>query len=126
MRFRPKSQSLWVYQNAAIQLAFRVLSIAQGREWISKPSEDNSQVRAVIKAAGVLGDPHAVNWLISKMQDPTLAGLAGELFTGITGIDLEEYNLLSDEAEQPHPDIFDDETDTTALLDPKVYMPAWA
>lgn len=110
-------------QNAAIQLAFRVLPIAQGREWISKLAEDESQVRAVIKAAGVLGDPHAVNWLIGKMQDPTLARLAGESFTNITGVDLKEYNLLSDEAEHSA-DIFDDETDFIALdEDEKLPLP---
>lgn len=81
------------YQEWAIQVAFRVLGVEAGREWISAMSKDKTQVRAVIKATGVLGDPHAVNWLISKMADPLLARLAGEAFTFITGVDLEKHQL---------------------------------
>ena len=44
-------------------------------------------------ATGVLGDPHAVNWLIGKMTDPKQARLVGEAFTAITGIDLEKCKL---------------------------------
>jgi uncharacterized protein (TIGR02270 family) len=83
------------HQDWAIQLAFRVLSIDAGREWISAMSKDKTQVRAVIKATGILGDPHAVNWLIGKMADPLLARLAGEAFTLITGVDLEQHQLTA-------------------------------
>lgn len=110
-------------QHNAIQLAFRVLPIKQAQEWVSRLSSDDNQTRTVIKATGVLGDPHAVNWLISKMRDPTLARLAGESFTSITGVGLEEYNLLSDETGYS-PDIFDDETDSIALgEDEKLLLP---
>lgn len=81
------------YQEWAIQLAFRVLGVDAGREWISAMSKDKTQVRSVINATGVLGDPHAVNWLISKMTDPLLARLAGEAFTLITGVDLDKHQL---------------------------------
>jgi len=98
------------HQDQAIQLAFRVLPVEQAREWISKLSEDESQIRAVIKATGVLGDPHAINWLISKMQNPMLAKLAGESFALITGIDLEKHNLQIDVSDNAPPveDIDDD------------------
>ena len=75
------------YRARAIQLAFRVLPIEQGREWISALAKDPGSVRAVITAAGVLGDPHAVNWLINQMTDLEHARLAAEAFTLITGID---------------------------------------
>lgn len=81
------------YQEWAIQLAFRVLGVETGREWISAMSKDKTHVRAVIKALGVLGDPHAVNWLIGKMAEPLLARLAGESFAMITGVDLEKQQL---------------------------------
>ena len=80
-------------QNKAIQLVFRVLPIDQAREWISTLSQDKNATRAVITATGVLGDPHAVNWLITKMADPLLARLAGEAFTNITGIELASPSL---------------------------------
>ncbi|NOX90993.1 MAG: TIGR02270 family protein [Gammaproteobacteria bacterium] len=104
------------YQNMAIQLAFRILSVEQAREWISRLSEDESQIRAVIKATGVLGDPHAINWLIGKMQDPKLAKLAGESFTYITGVDLEKYHLLTDESES-YSIIPDDDADVDDNVD---------
>lgn len=81
------------HQARAIQLALRVLPVDQGREWISALSQDPANLRAVVTATGVLGDPHAVNWLIHKMTDPKQARLAGEAFTFITGIDLERHNL---------------------------------
>ena len=86
------------YQINAINIAFRVLSIEQARNWISKLSANQDQSRAVIKATGILGDPHAVNWLIGKMSEPAYARLAAEAFTLITGIGLEQYHL---EAELP-------------------------
>jgi uncharacterized protein (TIGR02270 family) len=73
-------------------------------------AQDESQVRAVIKAVGVLGDPHAVNWLIGKMQDPLLAKLAGESFAYITGVDFEKHQLAIDIPED-YPVIPNDETD---------------
>ena len=81
------------YQEWAIQLAFRVLGVEAGREWINAMSTDKTNIRAVIKAIGVLGDPYAVYWLIGKMDDPLLARLAAEAFTFITGVELERNKL---------------------------------
>ena len=81
------------HQARALQMAFRVLPIASAQEWISTLSQDPVNVRTVITATGVLGDPHAVNWLIGKMADPLLVRLAGEAFTNITGVDLVKYRL---------------------------------
>ncbi len=83
------------HQARAIQMAFRVLPVEPGREWISALAKNPANLRAVITATGVLGDPHAVNWLISKMTDPVQARLAGEAFTLITGIDLEKHGLTA-------------------------------
>ncbi|MCF6336674.1 MAG: TIGR02270 family protein [Gammaproteobacteria bacterium] len=84
------------HQHQAIQLAFRALPVEQAREWIDTLSDDKNQTRAVIKATGALGDPHAINWLINTMRDPTSAKLAGESFTTITGIDLKAHRLTLD------------------------------
>jgi len=74
------------HQRRALELAFRVLPVEQAREWISALAKDPAQARTVIQATGVLGDPHAVNWLIGKMADSKLAKLAGEAFSAITGV----------------------------------------
>lgn len=99
-------------QHAAIQLVFRVLNVEQGRETISELSKDNSQVRAVIKAIGVLGDPHAINWLINKMNESLYAKLAGESFMYIAGVDFQSNDLIISEPEDypqiPNDDAYDD------------------
>jgi len=81
------------FQERAISLAFRLLPIEVARQWISMMAKDSRLSRAVIKATGALGDPHAVNWLIDKMSVPTLTKLAGEAFYNITGIHIVENNL---------------------------------
>lgn len=95
-----------LYQVRAIDIAFRALPIEVGRRWISKLGGDESQMRSVIKATGILGDPHAVNWLINNMHDARVAKLSGEAFTLITGIDLAGHSLTLDSLpETPiHPD----------------------
>lgn len=98
------------HQDKAIHLAFRVLPVEIARNWISELAANETHVRTVIKATGVLGDPHAVNWLIGKMQDPKLAKLAGESFTSITGVDLEKHHLAIDEPEN-YPVIPNDDSD---------------
>jgi len=85
-----------LHQINAINIAFRVLPIEQARNWITKLATDKNQNRSVIKATGILGDPHAVNWLITKMREPTDARLAAEAFTFITGIDLEHNRLIEE------------------------------
>ncbi len=77
----------------AINIAFRVLPIDQARVIISKLSSDKEQIRIIIKATGILGDPHAVNWLILKMRESALSRLAAESFTMITGFDLDKNHL---------------------------------
>jgi uncharacterized protein (TIGR02270 family) len=84
-------------QTRAIELAFRVLPVETARVWISDLAKDPEQIRNVIKATANLGDPHAINWLIAQMRVPVLTRLAGEAFTTITGIDLEEHRLALEE-----------------------------
>lgn len=85
------------FQSRAIELAFRVLPVDVAREWITELAKDPKQIRNVIKATANLGDPHAINWLIAQMRVPVLTRLAGEAFTTITGIDLEEHKLALEE-----------------------------
>lgn len=83
-------------QARTIELAFRVLPLQMAREWITELAGDKAQVRNVIKATGVLGDPQAVNWLVANMRIPELARLAGEAFTLITGVLLDANGLALD------------------------------
>lgn len=81
------------FQIDAVEICFRALPIEQARNWVSLLSKNPEQLRLVIKATAILGDPQAVNWLIGQMQIPAFMRLAGEAFTWITGIDLVEHKL---------------------------------
>ena len=84
-------------QHTAIQLAFRVLPIDDARKWVSRMVADPGQLRNVIIATGVLGDPHAIDWLLLKMREIKYARVAAESFCMITGVDLEKM-LMTKEA----------------------------
>jgi len=47
----------------------------------------------MIKAIAVLGDPHAIPWLIQQMTNQELSRIAAWAFSQISGIDLEYSNL---------------------------------
>lgn len=111
------------HQARALQLAFRVLPVEQGREWISSLARDPAQARSVIQATGILGDPHAVNWLIGKMSEPKLARLAGEAFTQITGIELERHQLQREVPHDAAPIPNDDPADPEVGLDADENLP---
>lgn len=106
---------------SALQLAFRVLPIEKARGWISKMAKNDELGRSVIKATGILGDPHAVNWLIAKMAEPEFTRLAGEAFSMITGLDLEQNQLsmepLGDVLEIP------EDSDENLLMDEDENLP---
>lgn len=84
------------FQSEAIQFAFRVLSVEEGRAWIGELAAIEGRTRQVIRATAALGDPHAIPWVIAQMKIPENAKLAGEAFAIITGIDLAQDELVID------------------------------
>lgn len=112
------------HQGKAIELAFRALPVEEGRSWINALGQNPEAIRNVIKATAALGDPQAVSWLIGQMRIPALSRLAGEAFTTITGIDLEEQNLALEDL----PDLDDqlpneDPEDTNVEMDEDEHLP---
>ena len=111
------------HQSRAIDLVFRVMPVDQGRDLIARLAENPEQQRAVIKAVGVLGDPHAVDWLITRSRETPFARLAGEAFTLITGIDLDTDALSQDAPENYQPVPNDDADDDKVGLDEDENLP---
>lgn len=111
------------HQDKALNITFRVLSINDARSWITRLSGDSQHIRTVIKATGILGDPHAADWLILKMREPKYARLAGESFTFITGIDLEKNQLSQDAPEHYEPIPNEDAGDEIVALDDDENLP---
>ena len=81
------------HQLSAIQISMRSLPIDVARNWIGLLAKNPANIRVVIAATGILGDPQAINWLIEQARVPLLTRLAGEALTLITGIDLEANKL---------------------------------
>lgn len=89
----------WIFyanplRKRAIEIAFRCLPIETAREWIDILAKDSNNPRYVINAIAVLGDPQAIDWIITQMRVPALTRYAGEAFATITGIDLEQHQLV--------------------------------
>jgi len=80
----------------AIDLAFRVLPMNVAKAWITKLAETDASEREVIRASAILGDPQVIPWLLQTMKNPKFARLAGEAFSMITGISIEEKELVLD------------------------------
>jgi uncharacterized protein (TIGR02270 family) len=70
-------------------------SRAQGlvRQLAQGGRETLARRRRLVRACGLLGDTHFVPWLIDQMADDTLARLAGEAFSLVTGADLAALDL---------------------------------
>ncbi|MCP4429837.1 MAG: TIGR02270 family protein [Gammaproteobacteria bacterium] len=97
-KLKPFVLNVGPFQTRAMELCFRALPVDEARAWISELGRINGDVRSVIKASAILGDPHAVNWLISKMSQLDVCQLCGEAFSQITGIELVQNQLVLEEA----------------------------
>ena len=111
------------HQNRALNITFRSLSINDARSWITRLSGDVKHSRTVIKATGILGDPHAVDWLLLKMREPQHARLAAESFTFITGIDLVKSKLSQEAPDQYEPLPNAEASDETVAMDDDENLP---
>lgn len=81
------------FQAGSIDVCFRLLPIEEARSWISELGNTDGQIRAVINASAVLGDPHALEWLIARMEQTEVCRLAGEAFSQISGIGIDQSGL---------------------------------
>lgn len=93
----------------AMQLGLRSAPLQRAREVVRNLAGNARSERLAIAAAGVVGDPQALPWLLAKMENPLLAKLAGEAFSAMTGVDLNYENL----AQEP----VQDDSDESAVDD---------
>jgi uncharacterized protein (TIGR02270 family) len=79
--------------------------------------------RLATVAAGALGDPAHVPWLIELMRDEPLARIAGEAFTTITGVDLmrAKLSVMRPDGFESGPN--DDPDDDNVGIDPDEHLP---
>ena len=87
------------YAVKAATMAVRCMPVDASHRWIKVLAENSETIRVALCAAGALGDPTSIPWLIEQMAVPKSARVAGESFTMITGVDLAYDDLDTDKPE---------------------------
>lgn len=110
-------------QMRALQLVLRRLNPSEAKQWLNQLSRSTTLLRSVIIGMGVLGLPDFVPWLLQLMPAPSLARIAGEAFTMITGLD-----LAAEKFDAPWPAGFtagptEDPADDNVVIDPDENLP---
>jgi len=107
----------------AADLYVRRLSPAEASAWREKVAADPKSLRLALSLAGAIGDPAAVPWLLELMKQPPLARGAGEAFTFITGVDLEDEKLEAKKPEGVESGPTDEPEDEDVAMDPDDDLP---
>ena len=77
----------------AAQIAMRQLPPREARAWLIRLVKELRQKRIAVVAAGAFADPEAIPFLLEQMKVPELARVAGESFSMITGVRLDNDKL---------------------------------
>ena len=107
----------------ALNLAPRLTDLASANLWRVSLADDDATKRHAIVAAGAIGDPAAIGWLIEMMADQKLARVAGESFTTITGADLALLDLETPPPEDSGAGPTDAPEDENVAMDPDENLP---
>ncbi|MDA7418776.1 TIGR02270 family protein [Xenophilus arseniciresistens] len=111
-------------QTAAASLALRVLAPQAAAALVRSMPGRGIADRQLLQAIAALGDPLFMPAIIERMSEPSLARVAGEAFTAITGVDLDEADLVDAAASGQEEQEAIDEDDELPWPDPgKVH--AW-
>lgn len=81
------------FRDQALFLALRTVPVKEGHQILQDLAADPKRMRALVKGAGIVGDPFYFSWLIKQMEVPELARLAGEVFSLATGLDFSGLGL---------------------------------
>jgi len=111
------------YRERAVKILFRRLDIGSGHEWQQQLAGNTESMRMAVLAAGVIGDPGLIPWLIEQMKVPILARVAGEAFTMITGVDLAYEDLNCNKPEGFESGPTEDPADDNVEMDPDEKLP---
>lgn len=82
----------------ALNVLLRSLDVENATDWLRVIAQDQKRLRYLIIGMGIIGDPIHIPWLITQMENPEIARIAGETFTFITGANLNDEDL---EGEKP-------------------------
>src|SRR5207245_1295775 len=108
---------------SAAGMALRRMDASAALAWQKRLAGSPKHLRLAIIAAGVIGDPSFVPWLMSLMGQLPLARLAGESFTFITGVDLAYQDLERKPPEDFNAGPTEDPKDENVAMDPDDNLP---
>jgi uncharacterized protein (TIGR02270 family) len=94
----------------AIEIAMRAGDPGWARGVVRSLAKNPSTLRQAIDAAGALGDPTVIPWLLQMTEQPAVAGVAAHAFAMITGVDLEAAAFKQD-APADAPEAHEDDAD---------------
>lgn len=120
---RTIAESPGQFSSKALQTAIRRMDLVGAKAWQASFSRRKEALRMAITAAGAIGDPDQVSWLIEQMKVLSLARVAGEAFTLITGIDLAYDNLAKSAPEGFEAGPSDNPEDENVDMDPDEHLP---
>jgi uncharacterized protein (TIGR02270 family) len=111
------------YSENACAMVARLMALPEAQAWLSHfdSSEDTSRLAAV--GMGAAGNPAAIPWLISIMEVPALARIAGEAFSMITGVDLAYADLEGEWSEGFEAGPTENPEDEDVAMDPDEDLP---
>lgn len=114
-------------ENADWERAFRTGILAAGPDhgwqWLDHLPLDGHGITLRILGFGLLGEVKAVDWLISQMDAPEYAAIAGEAYSMITGTDLAYDDLDMDPPDDAEVGPNDDPADEDVEMDPNEDLP---
>jgi uncharacterized protein (TIGR02270 family) len=93
---------------SAVRVAIRAMPVSDALEHIEHLAADAATCRVAAIAAGALGSPEMIEWLIPQLDQPPIARVAGEAWCMITGLTLEGTIYQAQRPEAAHvPDLND-------------------
>jgi uncharacterized protein (TIGR02270 family) len=107
----------------AAALAARRMDPGLAAPWREQLAAHPDGIGAALAAAAACGDPSAVPWLIECMSRFDVARPAGEAFTQITGVDLEDLQMVGSKPEEFESGPTEDPDDENVEMDPDADLP---
>ncbi len=120
---RGVAESPGPYRERALQLAVRRMDVEAAKVWQAALAKSKDRLRLAILAAGAIGDPEFIPWLIGQMKFLPLARVAGEAFTMIAGVDLAYRDLERKPPEDFKAGPTEDTKDENVAMDPDDNLP---
>lgn len=107
----------------ALHILLRSLEVKNATDWLRVIAQDQKQLRHLIIGMGIIGDPTHIPWLITQMENPEVARIAGETFTFITGANLSDEALEGAQPIDFEAGPTEDPEDESVDLDPDEDLP---